>query len=475
MSEQDGVYGATAIATVLLVDKKIDALLGDSALVEIRTETSFANGDTAEVSGTTRLVYIDSRTPTTSPTAMVTTMTGEYLFSTNLNGDSDAWGDMHIHIEGNDVGHSFYMVNFLGDLSFDEILSVEFRYTIQSEAGIDTGVFHSLDLGSIQYTSLGESDDSAGLVLEAVAAGLSFLASDAEVAYFLNGFVSVIVKTKHFPSGEVFGNAQLTSTRFSYGVVEVDLVPAGRGIMDMVIDGNAVTYYLNATDLSSPIYDILVRYDNNPELDDHLALPVMSEQDGVYGATAIATVLLVDKKIDALLGDSALVEIRTETSFANGDTAEVSGTTRLVYIESKTAVVAMNVNLNGDTDAWGEMLVNITANTVTYSFEMYGFFSSEESGGSEITAVSFHYAEDHGGSVETHTVHDLNLLTIAYFAVGFDSSENKFQMHANLTESQSFKADDSVIDVFISESVSVTVFTQSQPFGEIFGPVRLVV
>jgi hypothetical protein len=115
--------------------------------------------------------------------------------------------------------------------------------------------------------------------------------------------------------------------------------------------------------------------------------------------------------------------------------------------------------------------IDINGNQVTYSFEMSGFYTD---GYGEITAVSFHYAVTRDSIVDTVTVHLLDLESVLYTAGDFDAGENKLRAHASLSEAQSFRVSDGVVDLFVGGLVSVTVVTKSQPFGEIFGPVRLV-
>jgi hypothetical protein len=337
---------------------------------------------------------------------------------------------------------------------------------------VETGVVHSVDVSSIEYTSLEETAEGSGVyVLAANALALSFLASDTVIDYFHNGYISVYVKTQSFPFGVVFGNSKLTSTRSSYGILEIVLMY--KGVIDIHVEGNVMTYSLNLTNLTSPIHEILFRYNNNIDLDDSIMHPeVMLMSDGTYTSATTASTLLVDKKIDYLLEENVMVYLTTEVSYVNGQTVEASGVATLLYIESKTAILAMNANLNGDTDAWGGMDVDINGNTVQYNFEMSGFYSAAMDGDNEITSVTFHYSEDHGSSVETHYVHELNLEVIRYTAGELDVEVGKYLMFANLTEVQSFMISDDVVDLLASLSVSVTVVTKTQTFGELFGPVR---
>ena len=393
-----------------------------------------------------------------------------YLFSANLDGESGSKGRMDMKVNGNVVDYSFSMNNVMGDLSFDEILSVDIIYSVDNGAHSESGIVHSLDIDALTYTNLGESGDK--YLLRVTSFDQSFLVSDILVDYFSGGLMFVQVKTKTFPDGDAIGKAHLASTSRSYAIIEVAL--GSNGFIDMTIDGNVVFYSFNLTNLTSPVYDIRLHYNNDMSADDHFPAPesIFSEGEGRYSAKGTGVIYLIDSKIAYLLEENAVFEVSTVHSHDEGLFFESTGFVEVIYVESKTADMMMSANLNGATEASGIMNINITGNFVTYSFSMSDFYSAVDDGGSEITSITFHYTENHGHVMETHFVHSVDLDTIVYYVDTFDTQLSMYRLYANLTEDQMFRAGDDVIDLFSNSSMSVTVTTKTHPEGEISGPVQ---
>jgi hypothetical protein len=372
-----------------------------------------------------------------------------FLMCTKLTGYSDARGNLDIRIEGSFVTYSFFMTTILGDWHDDYVLSVHF-------VGDDAVPFHTLDLARLRY-SLRENVNSHSEELKLYVEMVDFTFETARhnIEGLLNGQVHVVISTKVHPQGEVFGVPRL-ATKTGYGFVEVNF--PNKGIIDLHVEGNRLSYHLKLTNFTRPIRDIVLRHGKQQssffDSVDYLVFPDALAVDGIYSVSIISNMLLSDESVDSIMSTDFVVEVITFDIVSAESSVESFGKPFLAHVESKSDDFSMEATLSSDkTSQIGQMSFVVNGNKVLFSFEKGDALIDLD----EDAEVSFHYTEYHDTFIEIHEIYKSLLKDIHHH-----DDHYYFMM-----------ADDGIIDLFATDVVSVIVNLSKLSPIQWVGPVLL--
>ena len=368
---------------------------------------------------------------------------------TKLAGHRDARGNLDIRIEGSFVTYSFFMTTVLGDWHDDYVISVHF-------VGDYAVPFHTLDLASLRYSVHGGNNNySEELKLYVEMVDFTFETTRRNIEGLLNGQVHVVIATKVHPQGEVFGVPRVV-TKTGYGVLEVNF--PSKGIIDLHIDGNRLSYSMKLTNFTRPIRDIVLRHSNQQSSFfgsvDYLVFPDALAVDGMYSVSITSKMLLSDESVDSIMSTDFVVEVITFDITSTESSVEAIGKPFLAHVETKSDDFSMEATLNSDkTSQIGQMSFVVKGNKVLFSFEKGDALIDFD----EDSEVSFHFTEYHDTFIEIHEIYKSLLKDIHHH-----DDHYYFMM-----------ADDGIIDLFATDVVSVIVNLSKPSPIQLVGPLLL--
>mmetsp|Transcript_20179 Transcript_20179/g.34023 ORF Transcript_20179/g.34023 Transcript_20179/m.34023 type:complete len:823 (-) Transcript_20179:103-2571(-) len=274
-------------------------------------------------------------------------------------------------------------------------------------------------------------------------------------------------------------DGDVTMSRTAYGVVEVDFVD--KGILDIHVDGNTVVYYLKMTNFSSPVQDVVVKYD---EVADSLSVTSSEYFDGVYSATSITKMIHSDSVVESLLATKFSVGVVTKD---NPEGEVMAGVVKLTHIESQTDRLSLLASLRAgevstgaaSNDEKGRVYIVIDGNKINFSFEIFDSFVTDEMSNKWLTAegdegsltkVSFSFSDHQESFIEVHEIYDVNVEDVQYNVVLDDNHQKK--VVGNHPDWLEFMAGDGVIQLFATNRVSISLSSKSLPSHLLIGPVQ---